>query len=66
MMICKADFEELFPALFQPEPVLAPCPKAQGPSSECIARWNDDGGRQAVSLCGAKLHTATARKPDSI
>lgn len=55
MMICDADFEELFPALFQPEPVRAARPKAQGPSAGCIARWDDDGGRQAASVWGAKL-----------
>ena len=44
MMICAADFEELFPDLFQPEHVrTAPWP-AKAASAECIARWEDDGG----------------------
>ncbi len=65
-MICNADFEELFPALFQTEPVRAACPRAQVPSAECIVRWDDDGGRQATSVCGAELQAATARKPVSV
>ncbi len=32
MMICKSDFEDLFPEIFQPD-------------ETCIARWEDDGGR---------------------
>ena len=45
MMICKADFEELFPELFQPEPAVAAHPKANAPNAECTAQWQDDGGR---------------------
>lgn len=49
MMISRADFEELFPELFQPEPefepTLAAPAKTKGASAECIARWEDDGGR---------------------
>lgn len=44
MMICAADFEELFPDLFQPATASAAQPKAKAPSTECIARWEDDGG----------------------
>ncbi|KAA8606069.1 hypothetical protein AL036_16185 [Salipiger aestuarii] len=42
MMICKADFEELFPDLLGPK---VRRPSAAGPSAECVARWEDDGGR---------------------
>ena len=45
MMICKADFEDLFPHLFKPEPTLPARKKAKTPSASCIARWEDDGGR---------------------
>lgn len=36
MMICNADFDELFPAAASEVPE---------PSAACIARWEDDGGR---------------------
>ncbi|TCO68705.1 hypothetical protein [Rhodovulum euryhalinum] len=42
MMICKADFEELFPDLFGPKDIE---PLAATPSARCLARWEDDGGR---------------------
>jgi hypothetical protein len=42
MMICKADFEELFPELFQPSDMESSVP---GPSVKCLARREDDGGR---------------------
>lgn len=45
MMICKADFEELFPDLFQPEPATTANQMTKLPSVECLARWEDDGGR---------------------
>ncbi|MCB1311449.1 MAG: hypothetical protein KDK29_05970 [Sedimentitalea sp.] len=44
MMICKADFEELFPHLFKPEPAPAAPQMAKPASSECIARREDDSG----------------------
>nr|WP_306265021.1 hypothetical protein [Pararhizobium sp. IMCC3301] len=44
-MISKADFEELFPAIFAPEQ-LAEMPIATpGPGATCLARWEDDGGK---------------------
>ena len=42
MMLCKADFEELFPDLFRPKDIE---PSAARPSARCLARWEDDGGR---------------------
>lgn len=42
-MICKADFEELFPDLFQPEPASATPEKAKPVSAACIARPEGDG-----------------------
>lgn len=44
MMISKADFEELFPHLFKPEPAAVPRQMATPPRANCIARWEDDGG----------------------
>ncbi|SMC95513.1 hypothetical protein SAMN06295998_1137 [Primorskyibacter flagellatus] len=52
MMICKADFEELFPDLFKPEPVAEtrqtanPATLVTSPSAGCFARWEDDGGQE--------------------
>ncbi len=42
MMICEADFEELFPDRFGPKEI---DPSAATPSASCLARWEDDGGR---------------------
>ncbi|MEQ5827854.1 hypothetical protein ACGYKB_10990 [Sulfitobacter sp. 916] len=39
MMLCKADFEELFPELRRVKKEETP-----GPSMECVSRWEDDGG----------------------
>ena len=47
MMICKADFEELFPELFQPSDMVSSVP---GPSVKCLARWEDDGGRTTLFI----------------
>ncbi|AZQ68684.1 hypothetical protein EF888_17045 [Silicimonas algicola] len=43
MMICKADFEDLFPLMFQPEDKVW----VVEPSAKALARWEDDGGRAA-------------------
>lgn len=43
MMICKADFKELFPECFTTQ-IQIRCETA-APSQACIARWEDDGGR---------------------
>jgi len=45
MMICNADFEELFPALFRPASAPASAARQPAPDANCIARWEDDGGR---------------------
>ena len=45
MMLCKADFEDIFPDLFKPNHcALTETPVAAN-SRECIARWEDEGGR---------------------
>lgn len=41
-MLCKADFEELFPELFRPSDMVS---SVAEPSAKCLARWEDDGGR---------------------
>ena len=43
MMICKADFEELFPETFPARHD----ERAGQPNPDCLARWEDDGGRTA-------------------
>lgn len=42
MMVCKADFEELFPELFRPSDMER---SVAEPSGKCLTRWEDDGGR---------------------
>ena len=44
MMICKADFEDLFPGLFPPEDK---APSVAKPSAEALPRREDDGARAA-------------------
>lgn len=44
MMLCKADFEQLFPESFAPEQMIETETFDLGPSAACIARWEDDGG----------------------
>lgn len=46
MMICKADFEELFPDLFKPEPAVAAHQTAADPSADFIARREETAGRK--------------------
>lgn len=41
MMICKADFEDLFPEIFLPRDIGG---STAEPSAACLARWEDDGG----------------------
>lgn len=60
MMICKADFEELFPDLFQPEPAPATHQTAKPPSTACIARWEDDGG---LPLPANRRRATSGRSP---
>ncbi|SMX48783.1 hypothetical protein [Maliponia aquimaris] len=71
MMICKADFEELFPHLFQPDPAPAPAPApalapasrrmARSASVECLARWENEGG--TVQPATGQPRTAAGRRP---
>lgn len=42
MMICKADFEDLFPELFLPRDTES---SVAEPNTESVARWEDDSGR---------------------
>lgn len=61
MMICNADFEELFPDLFQTEPDPAVQQVAGEPSVECIARWEDDGGRHLGPRAPLRCSAAVQR-----
>ena len=45
MILCKADFEELFPARFDAGPGLAQQTRTIRSLDVSIARWEDDGGR---------------------
>lgn len=51
MMICKADFEELFPELFQTR---ADAGRVSDPTLRCLARWEEDGGRVAQANPGSR------------
>ena len=56
MMICRADFEDLFPLMFQPEDN----DWVAEPSALSVARWEDDGGRPApVELTGRPATTSS-------
>jgi hypothetical protein len=45
MMICKPEFEELFPDMLKPEQCQVTAPSAPEPRTPCFDRWEDDGGR---------------------
>ncbi len=45
MMICKADFQELFPDLFAVDPVDRLHPKPDVLAKGGLARWGNDGGQ---------------------
>ena len=64
MMICKADFEELFPHIFAPDsrPSVAPGSGVK-PGVASIARWEDDGGR---TLAPQPRQLVQAAKPRQI
>ena len=51
MMLCKADFEEIFPELFEPNQRPLSETPVETSSPACIARWEDDGGRPNEMRC---------------
>lgn len=61
MMLCQADFEELFPDLFRDDSDEPKSNRPDGASADCVARWEDDGGRHAVPLPWRRK--AIARSP---
>ncbi len=50
MMICDADFDELFPPMAQPKRQNVRARRPVTPGKPCIARWEDDGGRTSHIL----------------
>lgn len=50
MMLCKADFEEIFPELFKPNQFHLAEKPVGVTRPACIARWEDDGGRLCKQL----------------
>ncbi len=65
MMICDADFQDLFPDLFPPSPQDA-TPKDA--SKTCLARGEDDGGRahDAIPPRQASIARTGYRLPDQM
>lgn len=56
MMICKADFEELFPEIFAPEPNNGLKASVQQPNARRSVRWeDDDGGRLDTLLAPCEM-----------
>jgi hypothetical protein len=49
MMICKADFEELFPHLFTVAQRTHPKTIVKRPNEACLRRWEDDGGHPGTA-----------------
>lgn len=45
MMICDADFDELFSPMDETVRRAVPAAGLLSPTTACIARWEDDGGR---------------------
>lgn len=59
MMLCKADFDDLFPGLRRD--------KDRGPETEMLARWEDDGGLvpdRPTGVIAAARARARADRPD--
>ncbi|MEX3314187.1 hypothetical protein [Sulfitobacter sp. PS-8MA] len=59
MMLCRADFEELFPELFDPQAHAA----ASAPAADCLDRWEDDGGAPAPAGNRSRSWPAHAAPP---
>lgn len=59
-MICKADFEDLFPEMFRPRDNET---SAAEPSAECVTRWEDDGGRGAPVAPTRQPDASCSRRP---
>lgn len=49
MMICKADFEELFPEIFPTESHNGRKEKVQRSNLDCLVRWEDDSDRLSAA-----------------
>ena len=69
MMICDADFDELFSPMDETMRRAAPFPGVLSPGTACIARWEDDGGRTPAGQEPGKPATvrtgrSISRKPD--
>ena len=45
MMLCKADFDEIFSSGQKRTDAAKPASGPAHPDNECLARWEDDGGR---------------------
>ena len=54
MMICKPEFEELFPDMLKPEQCQVTAPSAPEPRTPCFDRWEDDGGRTLPKISEVK------------
>jgi hypothetical protein len=61
MMLCQANFEDLFPDLFPGEAPETEAIRPKGASADCVARWEDDGGRHAVPLPWRRKAIARSR-----
>ena len=62
MMICDADFDELFPNLKSPERQDVPAHRAGAPSEASIARREDDRGK--APRFASRHDSARARRED--
>lgn len=60
MMICKADFEELFPEIFPSEPCNAPKAKVA-----CLARWEDGKTPGFVDALSGDLECQEGAMPEA-
>lgn len=69
MMICDADFDELFSPMDEPLRRAVPAVGLLSPSTACIARWEDDGGRTLArperrTPATVRTGRSFSRKPD--
>ncbi len=58
MMLCNADFDEIFASAQQRADHMRPAASFPSPGAACLARWEDDGGRTLPHLSRGKAHAA--------
>ncbi|WP_341860930.1 hypothetical protein [Gymnodinialimonas sp. 57CJ19] len=62
MMLCQADFEDLFPDLFPGDTRETEAIRLNAPSAHCVTRWKDDAAPLHATPQSGRLN-ASKRPP---